>query len=231
MIDRLDRERIAEAMRAAEAESRGEVVCVLAGEVSDYREVPLAWAIGAALILPPLALAAGLEPLDLAGKAGVWMAMQGGALARDLGLLLGLYALAQALLFVAAYLIVHIPAVRRALTPAVLKRHRVERAAQHHFAALASLARGSETGVLLFVAAIDKQVRVLAHAALHDKADESAWSKAADAVARSMRSGGDPTAGICAAIDICGAALKAHFPATAGESPTEHAFVERPIDI
>ena len=217
-------------MRAAEAETRGEIVCVLAAEVSEYREVPLAWAAGAALVLPPLALALGVKPLDLAGRAGVWMAMQGGALARDIALLLGFYALVQAVLFLAVYWIVHIPGVRRALTPASLKRHRVERAAQHHFAALASLAKGSETGLLIFLAPIERQVRILAHAALHEKADESAWSRAADAVGQAMKRG-DPTAGVVEAIAICGAALKAHFPLGAEGPRAETVFSEQPTQV
>ena len=53
MMSALDRDRIARAVHAAEADSRGEVVCVLAGEVSEYREVPLAWAAGAALVSAP----------------------------------------------------------------------------------------------------------------------------------------------------------------------------------
>ena len=156
--------------------------------------------------------------------------MQGGALARDIALLLGFYALIQAILFLAAYGLVHVPAVRRAVTPASLKRHRVERAAQHQFAALATLARGSETGVLLFVAPVDKQVRVLAHAALHERADEDAWSRAAAAVAGGMKAGDDPTDGVVEAIGICGAALKTHFPANPGE-PAARRFRRGAVEV
>lgn len=215
MLNAIDRERVAAAVAAAEAETRGEIVCVVTGEVSQYREAPLAWAAAAALVLPPLALALGLRPLDLAGAAGLWLAEQGGALERNLAVILGLYALAQAILFVGVFLLVHIPAVRRALTPATLKRHRVEAAAWRHFASLSALAKGSHTGVLIFVAPVDRQVRILADAALHEKADEDAWRRAADAVGAAMKAGADPTSGILEAIAICGAQLKAHFPAAA----------------
>jgi uncharacterized membrane protein len=43
-----------------------------------------------------------------------------------------------------------------------------------------------------------------------------------------MKAGHDPTSGIVEAIQICGAALGAHFPST-GASP--HVFSNRPIEI
>src|SRR6266511_2463931 len=52
MISQLDRERIAEAIRAAEAKTSGEIFCVIARHASDYRLVPLAWAAAVALVVP-----------------------------------------------------------------------------------------------------------------------------------------------------------------------------------
>ena len=60
-----DHKRIADAITAAESKTSGEIFCVLAHEVSRYREVPLAWASLAALLLPPLAVLAGLDRLAL----------------------------------------------------------------------------------------------------------------------------------------------------------------------
>jgi putative membrane protein len=164
----------------------------------------------------------------MARDAGLWVAAQGPQLENDLAVALGLYALAQLALFVVVALVARYPAVRRLLTPASLKRHRVDRAAQHHFAALSSLARGSETGVLIFVAVVDRQVRILAAPALHEKADEAAWTRAAAAVGAAMKAGHDPTSGIVEAIGICGAALKAHFPSNEGGP---HAFASRPMEV
>jgi uncharacterized membrane protein len=74
----------------------------------------------------------------------------------------------------------------------------------------------------------DRQVRVLAAPALHEKADDAAWARAADAIGAAMKAGHDPTQGIVAAIGICGEALKAHFPAAEGQS---HVFSNRPMDV
>ncbi|MEO8812579.1 MAG: TPM domain-containing protein [Caulobacteraceae bacterium] len=226
MLSTLDKERIEAAVTDAETGTTGEIVVVLAAEVSNYREVPLAWGAAAALALPPIALALGLRPMAMAGEAGVWLVAQASAFEAELIFALALYALAQILLFVATSVVVSIPPIRRTLTPAALKRHRVQRAAQHHFAALAARAKAGETGVLIFVGVDDRQVRVLADAALHAKVGESVWTRAAAAVGRAMKRGPDPTAGIVEAVKICGAALKAHFP---GDQP--HEWPARPQEI
>ena len=228
MLSMIDKDRVEAAIQAAENGTSGEVVCLLAQEVSGYREVPLAWAVAVALTAPPLALALGLHPLALAAKAGLWTAAQTGALEGQFALGLTLYAALQAVLFILVYLIVHIPAVRRLVTPTVLKQHRVARAAHHQFAAFAARADGSATGVLIFVALEDRQVQVLADGAIHAKAGDDAWTAAAQAVGAAMKAGRDPTSGIIQAIEICGASLREHFPA---EGRPAQAFSARPLPL
>lgn len=228
MLNALDQDRIAAAVAKAEEGTSGEIVCVLAAEVSHYPEVALGWAALVALVLPPLALALGLRPLGMAADAGYWVATQAGALEGELVLFLALYALVQTVLFILVFLLLEIPAVRRQLTPAILKRHKVERAAHQQFAAISARAAGSETGVLIFVAVDDRQVVILADKALHEKADEAAWKAAADAIGGAMKGGHDPTAGIVRAIEICGEPLRAHFPAEGGRG---HVFSARPVEI
>jgi putative membrane protein len=228
MLSTLDQDRIATAVAEAEAGTSGEIVCVLAAEVSHYPEVALGWAAVAALVLPPLALVLGARPLAMAADAGFWMAAQAGALEGELVLALLLYALLQTILFILVFLLLEIPAVRRLATPAPLKKHKVAHAAHQQFAAISARAAGSDTGVLIFVAVDDRQVVVLAEKALHEKADEAAWKAAADAVGAAMKGGHDPTAGIVKAVEICGAALRAHFPSEGGG---RHVFSDRPVEI
>jgi putative membrane protein len=228
MLTRIDQDRIEAAVTSAEETTAAEIVVVVAAEVSNYREVPLAWAAAVALILPPLALLLGIEPMSLATKAGVWIAGQARALEAEFMLALGLYAVTQAVLFLVIFALCEIPAVRRALTPKVLKRHRVERVAQQQFAAIGSRAREAETGVLIFVAIDDRQVRILSPGEVHDKVGEPVWARAVAAIAQSMASGRDPGAGIVEAVAICGAALSRHYPAGAA---TPHDITNRPIEI
>ncbi|HEY2709748.1 MAG TPA: TPM domain-containing protein [Caulobacteraceae bacterium] len=219
-----DHRRIEAAVTDAEAGTSGDIFCVLAGEVSSYREVPIAAGALVSLILPPASMAIGIGPLMAAITAGGWTAAQTAAEQSQIAFALTGYAIAQALLFGIVALIVGLPPVRRSVTPRFLKRHRVRKAAYHHFVAAHSHARGSETGILIFVALVERQVEILADAAIHAKVGDAVWAEAAAAVQQGMKQP-DPTSGIERAIEICGAALKAHFPSSAPRG--EH---HRPVD-
>ena len=52
MISDVDKARIAEAIRAAEEKTAGEIFCVIAHACGDYRLVPIAWAALVALAVP-----------------------------------------------------------------------------------------------------------------------------------------------------------------------------------
>src|SRR5262249_58149438 len=52
MIPEADKKRVADAIRAAEAKTSGEIYCVIAQHASDYRLVPIAWAAALALLVP-----------------------------------------------------------------------------------------------------------------------------------------------------------------------------------
>lgn len=219
-----DHRRIEAAVARAEDGTTGDIFCVLAGEVSSYREIPIAWGAAAALLIPPAVLAVGLKPLLTAITAGGWTVAQASAQQAELAFALTGYAVAQVALFGLVALVTSIAPVRRAVTPRFLKRHRVKKAAFHHFAAAHAHAKDSETGVLIFVALVERQVEVLADAAIHAKVGDVVWQAVAGAVQTGMKAS-DPTAGIERAIGLCGDALKAHFPA-AGPRAT----VDRPSD-
>ncbi len=226
MLNAIDEKRITEAVSRSEDRTSGEILVVLAEEVSKYREVPLAWAAALALSLPPIALSLSLSPLIGLARDN-WLIGQGGGLARALGFSVAVYAAVQIILFLIVLAIVHIPVVRRHLTPRALKQHRVAKAAHHQFVSMGARARESETGVLIYVALADRQTQILADAAIHQKCGETPWKRAADAIAGAMKAGADPTAGIVEAVEVCGAALAEHFPAS-GSHP--HAFSPSPLE-
>ena len=227
MLSALEEDRIEAAVAKAEEGSSGEILCVLAREVSQYREIPLAWAAAASLALPPLVFALTVRPLATL-VSDLWVLGQSGALETELSMGLSIYALLQCALFVAVFLIVSIPAVRRRLTPRLLKSHRVARAAHRQFAAIGARAIGSETGVMIFVALDDRQVQILADEGIHQKVGDPAWTRAAAAIGEAMKRGDDPTSGIIEAVEICGAALREHFPAA---GPHDQVFSNRPLEV
>jgi len=224
MLTPADHARIEAAVAEAEAGSSGDIFCVLAGEVSSYRDVPLAWGAAAALLIPPVALALGLRPLIDAGSGG-WTAAHVGASEPQLAMALAAYAIAQIALFAVVTLLASWSPIRRALTPRFLKRRRVRKAALHHFLAAGSHAAEGRTGVVMFIALADRQVEILADEATHAAAGEPVWRAAAVAVSEGMKTP-DPTAGIVRGIAICGEALKAHVP-----SDRPRTGRDRPLEV
>lgn len=209
-----DRHAIAEAVGRAETGTTGEIVCILTQEVSEYREVPLGWATAAALVLPFLAAMAGYHPaLHLAALTG--SAWQAGGTSGSLDALavVGAYAALQGLMFAAVFFVALIPSVRRTLTPASLKRHRVLKAATTQFVATGLTTAADRTGVVIFASLHDRRVEVLADKAIHDAVGDAVWEQTAQAVQDGMRTGRGAD-GFVRAVEICGAALAQHFPAT-----------------
>lgn len=223
MLTLEDHRKIAAAIAAAEARTSGEVYCIVTDEVSKYREVPLAWAAAAALLVPPAALLVGLRPWTLGTFGAGWTDAPN--LGDAVSEALAGYAVVQALIFALCALLVAAPPIRRALTPSFLKRHRVKRIAATHFSTTGLAQSKARTGVLIFAALKDRQVELLADAAIHKEVGDAAWDAAVAALVRGIRSS-DPASGFVEAINLCGAALEAHFPLREPHLPHGDGVVE-----
>ena len=224
MLKPSDHQRISAAITKAEAATSGEIFCIVAQEVSKYREVPLAYAAAVALIVPPAALLLGLHPWTLANVGAGWSEAAPN-LGQAVAGALGTYAAAQAILFALTAFIVSIPSVRRALTPRFLKRHRVRRTAYAHFASTGLSHAELRTGVLIFASLADRQVELVADQAIHKEVGDVAWDGAVAALVAGIRSH-DPASGFIRAVEICGAALTGHFPAAGPHAPHGDGVVE-----
>ena len=211
MLSASDHERITKAIIEAENKSAGEIFCVLTHEVSRYREVPLAWAAVAALILPPILTFAGLNWFAKANLVSTWTDESAHGTHRIIMGALSSYTLLQAVIFVVVALIAAQPTVRRLLTPRFLKRHRVRQVARHHFTAAGAKLTHAEPHILIYASLGDRQVELVAHQAIHDAVGDGPWNAAVAAVASGMKQ--KKTAdGFIRAIAICSEALAAHFP-------------------
>jgi len=211
MLTQADHERIKTAITEAEARTSGEIFCVLSQEVSHYREVPLAWAAIAALVAPPLLVAAGLHRLAMADIFSGWSDESARAVESLILRALSTYTLLQAGIFLAVALIVSLPRIRRLLTPRFLKRHRVRQVARHHFAASGARLSQAAPHILIYASLHDRQVELVAHRAIHQAVGEGPWNEAVAAVIAGMKTG-KPADGFTRAIGICGVALARHFP-------------------
>lgn len=206
-----DLDRIAGAVAEAEKTTAGEIFCVLAPEVSDYRETPLVWAAAAALVVPAGALFAGFRPEMLTRLFGGWSIGHQAALDGAILSALSTYIALQAVVFVVAALVASIPPVRRALTPGSLKAARVRRAAMEQFLSHGLHVTRDRTGVLIFAALAEHRVEVIADEGIYAAAPNTAWDEVvADLVGGLKR--GKIADGFVAAVSRTGTILAAHVP-------------------
>ena len=211
MLSEQDRTRISAAINEVEQKTSGEIFCVLAKDVSRYREVPLLWAAVAAFAVPPLLVLLGLHRLALASIFTSWTDESAHATEGLILRALASFELVQAAIFLAVALIVAMPGVRRAVTPGALKTYRVRQAARRHFVAVGARLSQAEPHILIYASLADRRVELVAHDNIHKAVGEGPWSQSVAAVVEGMTNG-KPADGFVKAIAICGKALAQHFP-------------------
>ena len=136
-ISAQDRERISKAIRAAEAKTSGEIVCVLAQTSSDATALPVFIAAVAALALPWLLVA--------------FTAM---TVQRILSL--------QVLVFLVLTVLLCLPRVRVALMPRRARRVVANRVAMEQFRARGIAQKKDRCGILIFVSLAERYARIIA---------------------------------------------------------------------
>jgi putative membrane protein len=206
-----DLDRIAGAVAQAEKTTAGEIFCVLAPEVSDYRETPLVWAAATALVLPAAALLAGFRPEMLTRLFGGWSVGHAAALDGAILSALSTYIVLQLVVFVVAALVVSIPPVRRALTPGSLKAARVKRAAMEQFLSHGLHVTRDRTGVLIFAALAEHRVEVIADEGIYAAAPNTVWDEVVTDLVGGLKRG-KIADGFVAAVARAGTILAAHVP-------------------
>lgn len=206
-----DHERVRHAIAEAETQTSGEIFCVAARRVSDYRDIALLWAAAAALAAPLILVLAGFEPGWLRGLGAGWSAEHLAAESARIAALAGAMVMVQTLVFGLVYALGLIPDVARLMTPPGIRRDRVRRAALQQFLAHGIQATRNRTGVLIFAALADHRVEVIADEGIHSRVDEEVWVDAAAALVTALKTG-RPADGFVAAVGLCGEVLAREFP-------------------
>lgn len=206
-----DHARIAAAVAQAETRTSGEIFCVLARQVSSYRDVSLGWAAAAALILPMLLIPFNFDPAWFPGLGDSWETAHMAARDVTIGKALSAYAVIQAAVFVSVLLITCYPPVQRLVIPRRVRRARVRRAALQQFLAHGLHTTERRTGVLIFAALADRQVEIVADEGIHSRVDAEVWGRAVSALTKALRAN-RPADGFETAIGLTGDVLAAHFP-------------------
>jgi len=187
-ISAQDRERISNAVRAAEAKTSGEIVCVLAQTSSDVTALPIFIAAIVALALPWLLVA--------------FTAM---TVQRILSL--------QIAIFLVLLLFLCLPRVRVALMPRKARRAIAYRVAMEQFTTRGITRKKDRCGILIFVSLAERYARIIADDGIAARVPQSEWQAAIDALVAHMRED-RITDGFIAAINLCGNELARHFPRT-----------------
>jgi putative membrane protein len=222
LIDDAGRARVADAIAAAESNTSGEIVVVLASEAEHYPATALAVAILAAFSLPLLAgVLGGWRPDAL---LPMWELSD-----TDTHVLRAIeaYAVVQAAVFVLTLAIVHYGGLARVLTPRGLRRDRVHRRALAQFKARGIDRTAGRTGVLFYIAEPERIAEVIADDGIFEKVTPDHWATTITALVDGVKTG-RAADGIVTAIGLAGAVLAAHCPPGA-DNPNE--LPDRLIEI
>ncbi len=183
-----DKARITAAIHAAEKETSGEFVAVVARASDHYVFVPLLWAAMIALLLPGAASVSGLHVH--------WML---------------LYQLQLASFIVLATVLLFAPGLHLKLVPARVKHERASRFAKAQFYQQGIHVTRHHCGVLLFVSLAERYVEIVADRGIHEKLGEAHWQAIIELFVSRVRQGRIAD-GFVEAINACGKAMAEHFP-------------------
>jgi putative membrane protein len=185
-----DEARITEAIRAIEARTTGEIVCVLAARSAEAGALPILLAALGALAAPWLL---------------VWLT------ALPVVAILSW----QVVVFGALVLLLWLPRLRLALVPRRVRRAMAFRVATEQFLTRSVSRKRDRSGILIFVSLAEHYARVIADDGIADRVPSAYWQGVVDVLVEQARR--DRVAdGLVAAIEMCGAVLSEHFPAVAG---------------
>ena len=183
-----DRTRITAAIHAAERNTSGEFVAVVARSSDHYVFVPLLWAAIAALLLPGVLL------LSSAPLAYVH-----------------LYQIQLLVFMVLALLFLFVPGLHLRLVPRHIKHARASRLAKAQFYLQGVHATRDRSGVLFFVSLAERYVEIVADQGIHERLGEAHWQGIVGTFVERVKSG-RVVEGFVAAIGACGAAMAQHYP-------------------
>ena len=191
MIAADERKLVADAIRAAEARTSGEIVCVLARASSDYAHVPVTWATFVALAAPWPLIAFTRWPVQ-------WIF------------------LFQLMVFAIGVFVLSVPRVRMLLVPGPARRAQAHAVALQQFLARGMTRTRERSGVLVFVSLAERYARIVADDGIAAKVPQAVWNEAVRGLVDEVREG-RIGAGFAHAVKRCGDVLAEHFPTRPGD--------------
>lgn len=209
-----EKARITEAVTAAEAQTSGEIVTIIAPSSSTYADIAQDWAIFIAFLA--FAVFVTLTPfyLNLLAQVLGWFGIYAAELSTRS--LLMLLFVAVFLKYLGTLLILQWRRLRLWLTPRAVKRQRVRTAALTIFKVTTQANTAGRTGVLLYLSEAENMAEIIADEAIHAALPESIWLDAMVALVADVKHG-RVADGMVAAVAQIGTVLAAQFPRAPGD--------------
>jgi putative membrane protein len=207
-----DHARVSAAVQAAEAQSAGEIVTILADRSDDYADTPLGWASAVALLTLAAVAAIPHRFIGLVeSQSGGWGAQV------PVERLLGVLAALAAIMFAITWLIVRSPALRVRLTSATTRATRVRARAITCFKVGAERRTHGRTGILIYLSMRERRAEIVADEAITALVGAETWGDAMAAMLIEIRAG-RVADGMIAAVGKVGDVLALHFPRAADDT-------------
>ncbi|HVA56027.1 MAG TPA: TPM domain-containing protein [Gammaproteobacteria bacterium] len=189
-----DKARITAAIHAAEKNTSGEFVAVVARSSDHYIFLPLLWAAIVALLVPGMFL--------LFSASLVYM---------------HIYQIQLLAFIVLALLFLFVPELHLYLIPRHIKHARASRLAKAQFYLQGVHMTREHSGVLLFVSLAEHYVEIVADKGIHEKIGETHWQSIIQAFVENVRKD-EIVDGFVAAISACGTAMAKLYPPAPGDT-------------
>lgn len=213
-VDEADHGTVTAAVAAAEAQTSGEIVTVVAAKSNDYDDVALVWA----SIIAFVAMSAFALFPDF--YRGLYDRLSGGwgheLTANEW---LGTVIAVGVVKWIATWLILLWRPLRLALTPRAIKAQRVRARAIDLFKVGTEGKTAGRTGVLLYLSLKEHRADIVADEAIAAKVSAEIWGDAMAALIDHVRAG-RPGEGMAEAVQQMGIVLARHFP-RGSDNPNE----------
>lgn len=206
-----DHVRVTAAVSAAEAETDGEIVTVVAGRSDAYHDVALHWTVLAMLLV--LALLA-WQPAPVEWLHALLVDAWSDTPPRWY---LTFALILMAVTSLVARVILAIDVLRIALTPGATRTRRVHARALALFRTAAEKRTRASTGVLLYLSLAEHRAEIIADESIHSKVSADVWGEAMAALILAVKDG-RPGDGLAEAVTQIGKVLAEHFPRSEGDT-------------
>jgi putative membrane protein len=206
-----DHARVSAAVHAAEQNTSGEIVTIVADHSDRYLDVALWWSIVAAIIgLAAFAAFPGFYTWVMAALSGGWISDATPSDMLELAL-----ALVVIIFSVVRLMLQWIP-LRLAFTPGIVKSRRVRRRAIRYFKVGAERRTAGRTGILIYLSLVERRAEIVADEAIHGQVPDERWGEAMADMLAHVRAG-QIADGMIAAVERVGTILSENFPRAEGD--------------